>query len=128
MKFKLNNHIPFTKFMMKNATLAFLAWMVVSCNQNKVSPPGRSFVETPQQMDEKVPELIKQYIDYAMANNGRLNDSVQFSQPGVVQFLYSSKNFSALWSKEEKFTATADSLLHFIRGSMLYCLFSADYN
>ncbi len=98
-----------------------------SCNSNK-KPAGVEIVNTAEQMDQKVKELITASVKYSLSRNGQLNDSIFLSQDSVLNFLYKQKDFTPFWSSTEKWLPQADSLLNFIEQSKLYGLFPSDYH
>jgi len=129
MKFNLFLHISFTSFLPIGGVVILCVCLLPACNQEKKqASPQRAIVPTPQQMDKKLPELIKDYVDAAASNSGFINDSIKLLQPEVANFLYQQKQFAAQWSQQENFTKAADSLFHFINSSMLYGLFPSDYH
>src|SRR5215212_684062 len=116
---------------MRNLYFIFFAGIFfIACNGDKTPGHGPEtvIVSTPEQMEQKLPELISESIKIAINNSGRLDDSIILSQPSVLAFLYEQKNYNAFWSKEENWTQTADSLLRFIENARLYGLFPEDYH
>lgn len=101
--------------------------MMLSCNSNK-RKAGVETVNSAEQMDSKVKELITASIKYAISKNGYLNDSTSLSQDSILNFLYKQKDFVPFWSSTEKWLPQADSLLNFIEHSKLYGLFPSDYH
>lgn len=97
-----------------------------SCNSTSGVAPHQEIVTTPEQMNERVPDIIKNIADH-IAENGSKIDSIAILQPTVVQYLYEKSN-EAKWSKEEKLLPIADSVMTFIQNSMLYGLFPEDYH
>jgi len=103
-----------------------LVSFLYSCN-NKRNAPQHELVSVPEQMNEKVPEVIKSIIDQVSDNDNRL-DSVSITQAGVLQYLYDKNGDEAKWSKEAKWTTTGAALINFIENSRLYGLFPDDYH
>jgi L,D-transpeptidase YcbB len=106
--------------------LSVLSGWLLSCNSTSNVPPHQEIVTTPQQMNEKVPDIIKNIVDHIAENGGKM-DSNTILQPSVLPYLY-EKSKEAKWSKEEKLLPIADSVMAFIQNSMLYGLFPEDYH
>jgi L,D-transpeptidase YcbB len=100
-------------------------WLL-SCNSASNVPPHQEIVTTPEQMNEKVPDIIKNIADHITENGGKI-DSIAILQPTVLRSVYEKSN-EAKWSKEEKLLPIADSVMTFIQNSMLYGLFPEDYH
>jgi murein L,D-transpeptidase YcbB/YkuD len=98
----------------------------LSCNNTNDVAPHQEIVATPEQMNEKVPDIIKN-IANRIAENGSKIDSITIVQPTVLRYLYEKSN-EAKWSKEETLLPIADSVMTFIQNSMLYGLFPEDYH
>jgi L,D-transpeptidase YcbB len=102
-----------------------LLFLFYSCN-NDSAPPHQEIVTTPQQMNERIPDLIRKIVNHII-DNGKI-DSVSIRQPAVLQYLYEKTDNEAKWSKEEQWTSIADSLMNFIENARLYGLFPEDYH
>jgi murein L,D-transpeptidase YcbB/YkuD len=103
---------------------------LAGCNNNKNSEPApqRAIVTTPEQMDKKIPDVIKESLSFALENMGKIDDSITITQPAVLNFLYKKKDWAAIWSKGETWTKATDSLMDFIENAKLYGLFPSDYH
>jgi L,D-transpeptidase YcbB len=97
----------------------------VSCN-NTGNTPHQEIVTTPEQMNERVPDIIRKIVNHFADNAGKI-DSISILQPAVLQYTY-GKDDEARWSTEEKWTRAADSAINFIQNSRLYGLFPEDYH
>ena len=101
--------------------------MFTACN-NK-SKKGDSIASTPQELQEKASDLIKDFTEKAAANGGKLDDSViLLSQVHFVKTIYEKKSFEPLWCKKEEWLPAGDSLFSFIESSQLFGLFPEDYH
>lgn len=98
----------------------------VSSCKNKHSAP-QEIVNTPEQMEAQLPELIKEMVT-GFDENGKMEDSILVAQPAVVKYLYEKEEYAAKWSKRERWSVTADSLMTFIENARLYGLFPEDYH
>ena len=79
-------------------------------------------------MDSRVTENISQVLQYALDNNGNINDSIKLSLAPIVGSFYQANNYINIWSKNENWTSIADSLYNFIEGSENYGLYPGDYH
>ena len=53
-----------------------------------------SIANTPQEMQEKVPDLIQNYIETAVSENGLLKDStILLNQARLAKLLYEKKDY-----------------------------------
>ena len=129
---KLNTKGHTIIFHLKNLPGWLLIWVSLSsgwfwsCNSTSNVAPHQEIVTTPEQMNERVPDIIKNIADH-IAENGSKIDSIAILQPTVLRYLYEKSN-EAKWSKEEKLLPIADSVMTFIQNSMLYGLFPEDYH
>jgi len=91
-------------------------------------PAEKEIVKIPEQMDTKVTELITTSLNYAMANEGKVDDSISLYNDSLSSILYKQRSNAPLWSSTEKWLPQGDSLLHFIEHSALYGLYPGDYH
>ena len=108
-------------------TLLIFLFFLFSC-KSKHAATEIQIVATPEEMDTKVTENSKEVLQYALDNNGKINDSIKLSLSGIVDSFYRSNNYINIWSKNEKWEPLADSLYNFIEGSEAYGLFPSDYH
>lgn len=117
-------------FQHKRVNLIFTALLFsffLSC-KTKHAAIEKQIVAAPEQMDTKVGENIKEVLQYALDNNGKINDSIKLSLSAIVDSFYHKINYENIWSKDEKWEPLADSLYNFIEGSEAYGLFPSDYH
>lgn len=98
-----------------------------SC-KSKHAATEKQIVATPEEMDTKVTENIKAVLQYALDNNGKINDSIKLRVAAIVDSFYHKNDYVNIWSKKEKWEPLADSLYNFIENSEAYGLFPADYH
>src|SRR4051794_25105794 len=94
-------------------TLFFLSLMIFSCN-NSSSPKDSVTVASPEEMDKKAGEQVKDALAFALKNNGKINDSIKLQYSSVINSFYKSNDFELLWSHREQWKPLADSLYQFI--------------
>jgi len=95
--------------------------LFASC-KSKNKKPGTTIVNTPQEMQQKAPDLIHDYVELALKDNKLL------SQASLVQMIYEKNNYQAAWSKEQRWLPLGDSLYNFINDAQLFGLFPEDYH
>lgn len=84
-------------------------------------------VSNPEKMDEQASETIKDLLDFALQNQGKLDDSTHLKFATLVNEFYIVNGYSNSWSKKEKWQSKADSLFIFIDQALLFGLFPKDY-
>jgi murein L,D-transpeptidase YcbB/YkuD len=116
----------------KNVSCLFFTVMVclflnTACN-NTPPPPAIEIVHSPEEMNIKTKKIIQTSLEFAVRNNGKIDDSIILQQPEVVKYLYEKKAFAARWSSKEQWQSQTDSLLDLIKNAKLYGLFPEDYH
>ncbi len=108
--------------------VALLAILMFSCrNSAPEKPPEIVVVAVPEKIDEKVAELLHNTVNYLNSTNGTLNDSVKLPT-GALNIVYNANGFRPLWSTDERWTPSADSMYDCIRQSAHAGLFPSDYH
>jgi len=107
--------------------LIFFSISFFSC-KGKRSPREKVIVTAPEEMNDNVKDLIKNFLDYSASKKGRLDDSTMLYQLPALVNLYSQKTFSPQWSSSQKWLKQGDSLILFIENAKLYGLFPTDYH
>lgn len=107
--------------------LVIFALGLPSCKE-KTKPEEKVIVKAPEKMDDRVKELIKNFIEYSASKNGQMDDSTILYQLPILADLYKQKSFGPQWSSSQKWLAQGDSLLVFIENAKLYGLFPTDYH
>ncbi len=118
-------------FICKKYFLFFLLLLffagICSC-KNKHAAVEKQIVEDPVKMDAKVNENITDVLEFAIDNNGKINDSIRLSTTVIIDSFYQKNNYKNIWSKNENWEPLADSMFTFIKGSESYGLFPQDYH
>ncbi len=105
--------------------IALYFFLLLACktkNKKEVS-----IVDNPQDMQARAKELIETFIKETN-ENGKLDDTIQISQPRIAALWYTKNEFSPVWSNQEVWLPSGDSLFHFIETAQLYGLFPEDYH
>jgi L,D-transpeptidase YcbB len=106
-----------------------LLWFVFSTACNNVKPPpDTDIAATPEQLQQKATDIIRQSLDFAASNNGDIGDSVILFNTALLQQIYERNQFNTIWSDKEQWKSLADSQLHLIANAKLYGLFPEDYH
>jgi L,D-transpeptidase YcbB len=111
--------------------LLFLASIIFSysCKSKHVKlKKGKDIVEKPAEMNKQVSMNIKDILDYAVDNGGKIDDSTRLVSYKTVSSFYDSLNYQNIWNKEGHWLPIGDSLYNFIEYSNYYGLFPSDYH
>lgn len=100
---------------------------IYSC-ESKHAATEPQIVEKPEEMDEHVSDNIKDVLQYAYDNDGKINDEIKLHATSFVDSFYQQKNYTNVWSKNAVWESMADSLFNFITHSEIYGLFPADFH
>ncbi len=115
----------------KNSSLLLLLvlclLLVASCKKSR-KKPADTIAQTPQELEQKATDLIAAYISDAIANKGKLEDSIVLNDPRIVETIYEKTDNNPIWSSKEQWLPITDSLISFINQSRLWGLFPADYH
>jgi murein L,D-transpeptidase YcbB/YkuD len=106
--------------------IPLLLLLLNSCNSNQ-TVGEKELVETPQEINTKAEDVIKNTLEQLIRNPSTIPDSIKIKNAGLLEGIYSKNNFSLLWSSEGVFGKEADSLLWLIDSARFYGLFSSDY-
>jgi murein L,D-transpeptidase YcbB/YkuD len=115
------------KKFLTDISIIFFIFFLASCTNDTQPPPAQELVNTPQQVAEKIPDVITRLMAHITNNAGKI-DSILILQPEAVQYFYDQTKNEAAWSKEARWTMVADSLVNFIQHAQLYGLFPEDYH
>lgn len=100
---------------------------LTACNDAR-QPPVSDIAKTPEELDIKATDIIRGALEFAEANEGRIDDTIQLVYTKQAQLIYEKNGFITLWSGKEQWNPLADSLLYFISQAKLYGLFPDDYH
>lgn len=110
------------------AGICVMYLFVIACNQKPEAPKPVEIVKKPEDLKKKTAEHITSILDFAIANEGKLNDSIMFTSLPLVKAWYNQKDSLITWSNGKKWLPMADSLFDFIKNSETYGLFPSDYH
>ncbi|WP_205512657.1 L,D-transpeptidase family protein [Longitalea arenae] len=126
---------------MKKCILSRLHWCLIivalslaACHgrgKAAVKPPQpkeKDIVEQPEALHIRIPKNMQAALEFILASNGVLNDSMYFAKDSLVYEIYQKRNFEPIWSSREKWLPLSDSLLNFIGHAKEYGLFPPDYH
>lgn len=111
-------------------TVLFILLFIISCSNNGTSPVSKKnkIVENPGDMNSTVEDVIKETIETAIQNDGKIDDTIRLALAQVVQVFYQDQDHSPVWSSKAKWKPLADSLYQFIEKAEYEGLFPKDYH
>src|SRR5688572_5904416 len=101
--------------------------LLVGCTSN-TKPPASEIVHNPQELDQKVTDVIEQSLKFAENNEGLIDDSIRLRYTSAVRYLYTNKLNASVWSGAEQWKPLGDSMFAFLERAKLYGLFPEDYH
>lgn len=107
-------------------TLLVLCLFLIACNNNS-NTDEKKIVANPEEMDEATGSSIEKLVSFAVAHNGKIDDTTKLKLTAVVSHFYKSNDFKNVWSKKEKWQPLADSIFKLAEEAELYGLFPKDY-
>ncbi len=99
----------------------------IAC-RSKPQKPVVTITHSPQELQQKIPDIIQGYIESAIDNNDKIDDSTILKQSRIAQIIYEKNQFEPSWSKTGHWLLTGDSLYSFIVNAQLLGLFPGDYH
>lgn len=109
------------------AIIIFFSGMVYSC-QEPPPPKPKEIVKKPELLNPKTSEMIEKAVEYAAANDGKINDSIQLAEIGLFKTFYNGSPVKRFWSNEKTWLPLGDVMFSFIVGCETYGLFPEDYH
>ena len=104
-----------------------IIFLAVSCT-NRSSGEDKNLITNPNAMNEEVADQLKETIDKAAANAGKIDDSTRIALYQIVEQFYKKGDYKPVWSNAEKWEPLADSLYGFIMHAEHEGLFPDDYH
>ncbi len=109
-------------------SLFFFILLLISCKDKPKNEQDAAMVNSPEEMNKKVSELIRGAIDGGSFDYAITIDSIKFSIPLQVKFIYQQYTYAPLWSDKQQWLPMGDSLYTLIESAKLYGLFPEDYH
>lgn len=110
-------------------SLIILCLFILACNSNnKEQVKDKQIVTNPNKIDAVTTDNIKTAIEFAMANAGKIDDTIKLQMVKAVDAFYKTTEYEPIWSKKEKWQPLADTLFNFIQNAELQGLFPKDYH
>jgi murein L,D-transpeptidase YcbB/YkuD len=91
-------------------------------------PKEKDIVTQPEALNVRIVRNIETTLEFILASDGVLNDSMVFAKDSLVNEIYQKRNFEPVWSTQEKWLPLSDSLVEFIGHAREYGLFPGDYH
>lgn len=114
--------------------ILFVALSLLACHgRGKTAlppekPKEKDIVEQPEALNIRITHNMQSALEFILASQGVLNDSIKLGRDSLVSQLYQKRNFEPIWSNQEKWLPLSDSLLAFIGHATEYGLFPGDYH
>ena len=117
----------YTKTSYLQITIIILCLFVIACNSGDTLT-DKQIVQDPGHMDKKASGNIHEALEFAIKNNGKIEDSISLGFAAIVNSFYGSTDYQPVWSSKEKWEPLADSLYNLIANAELEGLFPKDYH
>ncbi len=115
-------------FRYRHLSIALFVAIFFFCScTNHQNIQQKEVVETPEQINAKAEDLIKNTLEELVQNPAKMPDSIKLKNTGLLQDIYIKNKFGLLWSSDGKFTKEADSLIALINSCQGLGLFPSDY-
>ena len=92
------------------------------------APKAKDIVEQPKELNVSIERNIQTSLEFILASNGVLNDSMRLTKDSLVNDIYQKRSFEPVWSNQDKWLPLSDSLVDFIGHATEYGLFPSDYH
>lgn len=109
-----------------SAAIFCLAFMLVSCNDKKVSEEGY-VITKPSAEDEKIQKEISSIINDA-PDSLLIIDSINILYYPVIKSFYAHTEYVPIWSTKKKWNVATIGLVNYLRDAALQGLYKDDYN
>ncbi|MBL7757194.1 MAG: L,D-transpeptidase family protein [Chitinophagaceae bacterium] len=113
--------------LIKNASGIGLLCLIAACG-NGDKPATRDLVQSPDELDPKTTENIRQLLDYAGTHKQLPDDSVLLFDQALLSKVYQEREYKPVWGSREEWQPLADSLFTFLQMAKWYGLFPEDYH
>src|SRR5688572_22623659 len=100
---------------------------ITACKEKAVKPSEKDIVKKPELFPDRLKKNLREIVEYASSNSGRINDTTLLKDVNIVRKIYTDKDFTPIWSNDGDWNEIGDSLLVFVDNCKLYGLFPSDY-
>ena len=90
-------------------TCILFLFVFIAC-KNKSKNPDDNIAGSAQELEQKAADLIRIFLEDAISNKGKVDDSTILSQPHLIKMLYEKNKFIPLWSLKGEWQPLGDSL------------------
>jgi L,D-transpeptidase YcbB len=111
-------------------SLIIILLFILACNNSSSTGGGErsKIVSDPDDMNTTAADFIQSSLQYALKNNGKVDDTVKLRFTEIVNKFYQAEDFKPIWSKKEQWLQIADSLYDCIANAEFQGLFPKDYH
>lgn len=107
--------------------LTVLSLFLPACKSKK-QPPASDIATTPEQLQKKAKDNIREFLDFAASNQNNIGDSIFLIHLPLLQQIYEKKDFEVNFSLQEQWNRFGDSMLSLVSRAKLYGLYPQDYH
>lgn len=107
--------------------LTVLSLFLPACKSKK-QPPASDIATTPEQLQKKAKDNIREFLDFAASNQNNIGDSIFLIHLPLLQQIYEKKDFEVNFSLQEQWNRFGDSMLSLVSQAKLYGLYPQDYH
>jgi murein L,D-transpeptidase YcbB/YkuD len=117
-----------TTFCIYGILFLLLCFFGFSCKSKRSEKPVSTIAQSPEELQQKTPELIRSYLEATEKTGGKLDDLIPLTQFPITRFFYEKLDYKPMWSGKESWNQLGDSLISLIENSKLFGLFPEDYH
>jgi murein L,D-transpeptidase YcbB/YkuD len=92
------------------------------------APKAKDIVDQPKELNVSIERNLQTALEFILASNGVLNDSMHLTKDSLVNDIYQKRSFEPVWSNQDKWLPLSDSLVDFIGHAKELGLFPGDYH
>src|SRR5882724_9730356 len=82
---------------------------IIACHHAD-KPKDKQIVADPKEMNNTASENIRAVLEFALSNQGKVDDSIRLNLTAIVDTFYASVDYEPVWSNKETWQPLADTL------------------
>ncbi|WP_160290241.1 L,D-transpeptidase family protein [Flavihumibacter solisilvae] len=110
--------------------VSFTMFINLSCGSDQAvkAPADVVIAKSPEEIEEKIEEQLKQSIDFILNNGDKMKDSTVIPHIDALNKVYTSGAYQPLWSDKGNWLPRGDSLFFLVSKAKEFGLFPSDYH